>query len=237
MRRSWWRSAACAGVMTAVAVGTAAGGGAATGADDEQIAEAGVLVASDFPAGWTSSPSDSSNGDEVEEVAAGIPSCKRYLSLRATGKKQARAESDSFEAGDSQIENSVAVFSSQASANAAMKLVRHSTMRPCVQELFTQVYEDALASDPRTRDAVTDIAVDIEASDLQDVGDATRTYEGAVVITLNDGSTQTVGVGLAAVRSGRAISLYTYVVDSEEVLQLLPTLVDESIARLGTALA
>jgi hypothetical protein len=237
MRRSWWRSAACAGVMTAVVVGTAAAGGAATRADDEQIAEAGVLVATDFPAGWTSSPSDSSRDEEVEEVAAGIPSCKRYLSLRATGKKQARAESDSFELGDSDLENTVAVFTSTASANAAMKLVRHASIPKCMSELYTTLLETEIAQDPETRDVITGVSVDIDPATIGPVGDAAHLYDGTLSLSANDGSEVTFGIGLVAVRAGRAISLFSYQVDSAAVAELVGSLVAETVERLDTALA
>jgi hypothetical protein len=237
MRRTWWWSAACAGLMTVVVAGAATAAGAASRADDEQIAEAGVLVSTDFPAGWTSTPRDSSNDERVEEVAGKIPSCKRYLKLRATGRKQPRAESDSFELGDSDLQNTVAVFPSTSSANAAMKVVRHASIPKCMSELYTTLLETEIASDPETRDVITEVAVNIEPARISPVGDAAHLYDGTVVLTANEGTEVTFGIGLVAVRADRAVSLFSYQVDSSAVAELVGGLVAKSVGRLDTALA
>ena len=231
-----WRVAACVSQCCLLLVLGAAGAGGATRAADTQIAEAGLLTASDFPAGWTETPRDSSDDGEIDQVAKKVGSCKRYLTLRATGKKQPRGESAEFELGGSQVDNSVAVFASTASANSAMKLFAHPTVLTCINLLFTQVFTSVLADDPTTRDAVTDVTVNVEKADVGQVADSARAYEGTVVLTLQDGSEQTIGLGTAAVRTGRAVALYSYVVDTAEVVQLLPGLVDSSIARLSAAL-
>jgi hypothetical protein len=229
-----WRVVPLAALACLVMASTA---GAASRDADEQIAASGLLTAADFPDGWTASPDETSDDGEIEAAARKIPSCKRYLTLRATGKKQPRGESPDFELGQSRIDNSVAVFRSAAAANAAMKLFEHPSVVQCINRLFDEVLGAQIAADPDTRDVITDIDVDISAADLGDLGDRAHAYEGTVVLGATDGSEETAGLGIAAVRVGRAVSIYSYFVDDPEVVQLLPVVVDSSIGRLAAALA
>ena len=237
MRLSCWRVAAVVGLSGLLLAAVPSSASGASRAADEEIADAGLLTAADFPAGWTELPPDTSDDGEIEQAARSIPSCKRYLTLRTTAKKQPRGESPEFELGESQVDNSVTVFSSTSSANAAMKLFSHPSVLQCINQLFSDVFEEQLAADPETRDVVTGVDVDIEKANVEQVGDSTRAYEGTVVLSANDGSSATIGLGTAAVRTGRAVAVYSYVVDAPEVVQLLPGLVDVSIARLDAALA
>lgn len=232
-----WAVAAALGMSGLLVVAVAGGADGASRSDDLGIAEAGLLTGGDFPAGWTATPPDASDDRDIERAARRIASCKRYLTLRATGQKQPRAESPDFSFESSRIDNSVAVFASTRAANAAMKVFEHPTVLRCIDRLFADVLEAQLAADPATRDTITDVELDLDTTELDDLGDRAQAYEGTVTLSAVDGSQATVGVGIAAVRVGRAIALYNYFVDTAEVLQLLPGLVDTSVARLETAVA
>ena len=77
----------------------------------------------------------------------------------------------------------------------------------------------------------------VGTAELGDLGDRSHAYEGTVALSAVDGSEATAGLGVAAVRVGRAVALYSYFVDDPEVAQLLPVVVDTSMARLDAALA
>jgi hypothetical protein len=210
---------------------------AASSAGDRRIAEEGVLTEADFPRGWTSSPRDSSNDSQTEKTAKTIPACKGYLALRAAAKKQPNATSPEFELGDSEIDNTVSVFPTTRSATKATKAFDAPAVPSCINSLFTKVFTEALADDPATSGQIDDIDVDIERAPVAEVADSTTAYEGTVRISARDGSSQTIGVGVAAVRVGRGVTLFSYVVDASGVVELLPSLVDASVARLTVALA
>ncbi len=231
------RVAAVVGLSALVLVTVPAPADAASRRSDQRIAEAGLLTADDFPAGWTETPDDGSGDREVEAAAKEISSCKRYRTLRAMGKKQPRAESSDFELNDSRIDNSIAVFASKSDAKSAMKLFEHSSVVQCIDRLFTGLLGEQLASDPDTSGSVTDLQLDLEANELEDIGDRAHAYEGSVRLEGSDGSSATYGLGFAAVQVGRAVSIYSYFIDSEAVLALLPEVVDASVARLDTAVA
>jgi hypothetical protein len=204
--------------------------------DDAELAEAGLLTQADFPAGWTATERPADDG-EVEKVAKTIPSCNDYRALRTTTKRQAQAKSPQFELGASQIDNTVTVFPTTAAATAALKVFAKPSVLTCVNKLFTKVFTASIAADPATRKQVDSIDVDIDRASVVPVGDATTAYEGTVTITLKDGTTQTLGVGTAAARTGRGVDTFSYTVDSSDVLPLLQPLVEASVARLTAALA
>jgi hypothetical protein len=234
---SCWRVAAVVGLCGMFVATAATGALGASRAADVAIAEAGLLTAADFPAGWTASPPEDDDDEEMETAARRISSCKRYLALRASGRKQPRAESPDFELDQSRVDNSVAVFGSSSAANSAMKLFEHPSVVRCVNTLFDEVLNTRISDDPDTRDVITGVEVDIRPAELGDLGDRSHAYEGTVVLRAVDGSDATAGLGVAAVRVGRAVALYSYFVDDPEVTQLLPVVVDSSLARLDAALA
>jgi hypothetical protein len=215
-----WRVAAVFGLSALVLTAFPGAAVAASRGADRRIAEAGIITASDFPTGWTEIPDDRSADREIEAAAKETSSCKHYLTLRTTGKKQPRAESPTFVLGESELQNTVMAYPSTSGAKAAMKLFEHPSVLTCFNELFTKLLED------------DGIQIAVEPVDVQDVGDAVAAYEG--MATNGEAS---IGVGTAAVRVGRAIAVYSYVVDRTDVVELLPEVVDSSIARLTDALA
>jgi hypothetical protein len=209
----------------------------ASKASDTQIAEAGVLVQSDFPAGWTATPRDTSTDAATEKIAKKIPACSDYLALRTATKGEAKAKSEEFSLLNSQVDNTVTVFPTNAGAIAAMKVFARPSVVKCINTLFTKVFTASLESNATTRNQIESIKVKVTPASVEPIADGTTAYEGTVTITTKDGTTQTIGVGNAAVRTGRAIDAFSYVVDTTTVLQLLPSVVDTSVTRLTAALA
>ncbi len=77
----------------------------------------------------------------------------------------------------------------------------------------------------------------VTPADVATIADATTAYEGTVTVSMKDGTSQTIGIGNAAVRTGRGVDVFSYVVDTTTALQVLPSAVDASVARLTAALA
>ena len=219
-RRVWFGAGAlvAAGVLGSLGAAPAV----ASKASDTQIAEAGLLVQSDFPAGWTSTPRDTSSDASIEKTAKKIPVCAEYLALRVANDRQANVQSPAFELGQSQIDNTVTVFPTVAGAAAAMKTFSRPSIVKCISALFTKVAAPA--------------TVKVSRADIEPIADGTTAYEGTVTVT-EGGEKTTLGVGVAAVRTDRGVAVYSYTVSSTTVLQLLPSLVDASVARLTAALA
>lgn len=220
------------GALTAVATPASA-----SKATDLQAANAGLLETADFPQGWTSTPRDASTDADTEKLAKTIPACAEYRALRATTDKETHAKSPEFSLGNSQIDNTVTVFATEKGATAAMKVFDRPSVVKCINLLFTKVFTTSLKSDPKTASQISSIKVKVTPANVETIADATTAYEGTVNITLKDDTTESIGVGIAAVQTGRGIDLFSYVVDTTTVLQLLPTLVDDSVERLTDALA
>ena len=112
-------------------------------------------------------------------------------------------------------------------------------MLPCINRLFTTCSSRELANDPETRATRSPMSPSTSMTPTSEAS-VTRAhlYEG----TCRPQCQRRVrrdrpDSGWPRSVSGRAISLYSYFVDAADVVQLLPVLVDTSVARLDTALA
>ena len=221
MRRSSVWFGACA-LVVGMAAMIGAVPASASKASDTQLAQTGLLVQSDFPTGWTSAPRDTSSDAATEKTAKKIPSCAAYLGLRAASDREANAKSLEFTLGNSQVHDTVTVYPTVAGATAALKVFSRASVLKCINALFAKVAPTA--------------TVKVSRSSITPIADGTTAYEGTVTVDEN-GAKVTSGVGVAAVRTGRGVLVYSYTVDTTNALQLLPTLVDETSARLTATLA
>jgi hypothetical protein len=208
--------------------------GAGAASSDQQLARAGVLVASDFPTGWTQHARAKTPDAALDAAAARIPSCKPFLVFSKVNRKNPRAKSPNFDRGQSNVTNTVSVFASTAKAEAAMGTFSDPRMPDCLQELFESVYEQQLKHDAKTGAQVTSVTTAIAAVPEVHIGDQAVAYQGTVDVGLKNGTTETVGLGFAAARVGQAVSGFAWSSDTDISATLQPAIV-ASVKRLQDA--
>jgi hypothetical protein len=224
--------------VVAGALWVAPAAGAASGGGDAQIAQAGVLVASDLPATWSEHKRDTSTDSATDAAAAKISSCKTYRSFRQSldAVKRSRVQSPDFELGQSTFNNTVNVFTTEKLADRTLTTFGGSTISTCIDKLFTVLFQQQIASDKKTAAQVKGIEVDVQPYNIANYGDDTVAYEGSATVTLKDGTTVDIGLGNTAVRVGRAVSDYSYTLFDQAATDALSPAVEKSIARLQAAL-
>jgi hypothetical protein len=236
--RMWSR---CALVVSVIVAGLVFGSlavpvGAATSSADQAIAQAGVLVAGDFPSGWVQKPHDSSGDAATAKAAAKISSCKQFAAFTKANKKNPRAVSPDFDLGQASVSNTVALFSSAQSATAALAAFRNSSVAPCLNSLFSVLLKAQLAKDKTVGSQIKSIKSQVALASGVQGGDEAVAYEGPVVVTLKNGQATTIDVGYATIRDGRAVNGYSYTTDSD-ISTVLTNAVNSSNNRLVAALA
>jgi hypothetical protein len=201
---------------------------------DKQRARAGVLVQSDFPAGWTKHARAKTSDKERDAAAAKVPSCKPFLAFSKANRKNPRVQSPDFEQGNSNVNNTVSIYPSDKKAEVAMQTFGDARMPDCLQQLFTAVYEQQLRQDEQTGPQVTSVTTTISPVPNVRIGDEAVAYQGTVDVGLKDGSTQTIGLGFAAARVDDAIAGYSWSSDTNISATLQPAIVT-SVKRLQDA--
>ena len=182
---------------------------------DEQLARTGVLQQTDFPAGWQQTARGPTSDTELDAQAAKIPSCKPFRTFSATNRRQPRAKSENFDQGQSSVANTVSVFPSTDRAVAAITTFRDARITGCLERLFTAIYRKELEKEPKTAKQLKSITTNLGRQDAIRLGDAAVVYQGTVDVSLKNGAKQTVGLGLVAVRAGRALAGYSYTFDQD----------------------
>ena len=175
------------GVGAAIVMGLVApvaGAASTANATDKQIATAGVLVASDFPATYTQSARDTSSDAQTDKQAAKVAACKKLVAFMKAVKQNTEMKSPEFNSGQTQIDNTVTVFPTAAKAKAAVDTYSASGLPACFGQLVGKLAQQAGGK------ATADI------KKVQDVtaGDQAVAYEGPVQITESDGTQTTLGV-------------------------------------------
>jgi hypothetical protein len=205
---------------------------ASTANSDVNLAKAGIFVAADFPSGLEpSAPSSQSHADNIK-LAKGIAGCGPYMTLQKTVASLPQAKSPRFADRDRTIGNEVDVFAAERAASAALKLYAKSSMASCLEHLF----EKQAQQDPDLRTSLDDIEVSLEREDFAGLGDDSVGYDGTVVLTGTDGSTQRIGVGSVVVRVGRTVDVVTYSTTGADLTGVLTPAIDASVARLRSVL-
>jgi hypothetical protein len=224
---------ALVGVMAGVGFAVSA---SASSSGDKQLAEEGLLVQSDFPAGFESSPSTDTPTSEYVKASKGLSGCSSYLALRKTIDAQPRADSDEFTGDSSQVSNSVSVFKSSKRAESALSSFGKKSVPKCLEKLLPRLLLRQYAKDPSTKGKIASVKVVLDPQDIAGLGDGSVVYEGSAKITAKDGTSQTIGLGNAAVLVDRAVSDYTYVATGEGLTEILQPAIDASVARLQAAI-
>jgi hypothetical protein len=221
------------GVAVAVVFTTlaTAEGAVATNAD-VSLAKTGVFVAADFPTGFQSTPASSPSHADNVKLAKGVAGCGPYATLQKTVAPLPQAKSPRFADADRTVGNEVDVFVSERAASGALTLYAKSSVAGCLEHLF----EKQARQDPDLRGSLADIDVTLERQDVAGLGDDSVGYEGTVVLTGTDGSTQRVGVGSTVVRVGRTVDVVTYSTSGADVTGVINPAIDASVARLRSAL-
>jgi hypothetical protein len=213
-------------------VATAAGAAGASTASDQELARAGVLRLSDFPAGWKQSSRGSTDDATIDAQAAKISSCKPFAAFSKTNKRNPRAKSPNFDESQSNVTNTVSVYPSTAKAVAAMATLADTRLPTCFEQLFTAVFKAQLAKTIPKQ--LKSVKTDIRLVDGVSIGDQAIAYEGAVDVGLKDGTTETIGLGLVSVRLGSTLAGYSYTSDVDISAALQPAIV-ASLTRLQGA--
>ena len=227
------RCAPCAVAIVAAVALLAIPAVAATRADDEQLAETGTFVLSDFPAGFASEPTDDTTNAEKIQLAKGVAGCAPYVALQKVTGALPEAKSPDFSDASRSVRNEVGVFKSARAASAALALYAKPSIVGCLKTLF----EKQVRQDPALKGKVDTLVVSIERQDIAGLGDDSVVYEGKIELTGLDGSTLRLGVGNAAVQVGRTVDVVTYSTESADLTEILGPAIDASVGRLRTALA
>jgi hypothetical protein len=221
-------------VLAALTVATAAApAGAASRAADLQVAQAGVFVLGDLPAGFQSAASTSHSHADNLRAAKGVSGCAPYVALQKVVMTTPQASSADFDDSSRRVSNEVDVFRSDRAAGDVLALYAKSSIVGCLKKLF----EKQLLQDPSLEGKIRDATVTVERQDIAGLGDDSVVYEGKVVLTGTDGSTAQLGVGNAAVQVGRAVSVVSYSTEGGDLTEILTPAIDASVARLRAALA
>jgi hypothetical protein len=228
---------ACGTLVAVLAVGASAGAAAsAATSSPTQVAQAGVLRRSDFPAGWKQSPRQSSSDNELDQRAAKIASCKPFLAFSKANKKNPRAKSPNFDLQQAHVSNAVSVYPSAAKATAAMQSFTDARLPDCLDKLFAAEFSAQLAKDKQVKQQLKSVKVDIGPLAGVQIGDEAAAYEGTVDVGLKDGTVTTIGLAVIAVRVDNAIASYSYTADTDISTALQPAIVS-SVSRLQGATA
>jgi hypothetical protein len=201
---------------------------------DEQLARTGVLQQTDFPSGWQRTARGPTSDRELDAQAAKIPSCKPFRTFSATNRRQPRARSENFDQGQSNVTNTVSVFPSTDRAVAAIATFRDARIPGCLERLFTAIYRKELEKNRKTAKQLKSVTTTLGREDGIRLGDEAVVYEGTLDVRLKNGTTQTIGLGLVAVRAGRALAGYSYTSDKDISAALQPAIV-ASVTRLQRA--
>jgi len=234
LARAFARTAGGA-LVIACAMGASAGvATAATTSGAQAVAQAGVLQATDFPAGWKESTRPASSDNELDSQAAKITTCKPFLAFSKANKKNPRAESPNFDLEQSHVNNTVSVYPSVTTATAAMKIFDNARLPACLDKLFSAEFKTQLAKDKKVAKQLRSIKVDIGRLEGLAIGDEVAAYKGTVEVGLQGGTTSTFGLAVIAIRVDNAFAGYSYTADSDISAALQPAIVS-SVGRLKAA--
>jgi hypothetical protein len=213
------------GLVGAAAVAPAA---ATRGDDDERIAQAGTLVVSDLPAGFSAKLDTGTSTAENLRLARGVDGCAPYVSLQKITDPLPSARSESLEDATRQVSNEVDVFRTDRAAGAALSLYAKPSLVGCLEKL----YEKRVRQDPKVSGSVDDVDVHLERQDIGGLGDESVVYEGSVDLTASDGSRTHVGIGNASVRVGRVIDSVSFSTTGGDLVEILTPAIDASVGRI-----
>jgi hypothetical protein len=205
-------------------------------ATDREVASAGVLQLSDFPTGWSRSPRAEADDPLLDKTAAKIKACKPFLAFTKANRTHPRKRSPNFDESQARVSNAVTVFPSTAKAVGAMRTFSHTRVPSCLEQVDSAAFEAELADDEEAAKELRSVRANIVPVEGVTIGDEAVVYEGRMRVAWRDGTSETVGLGVVAVRVDDAIAGYSYTSDSDISAVLQPAIVS-SIERLEDAQA
>jgi hypothetical protein len=205
-------------------VAAMAGPAAAQSKSDKAILKAGVITKADFPGGWTSKKSTSS-----DRAYNGIAECKKIKSAVDSAKKKVpRAQSREFQApgsrGTTAAEDSVYVFKDANAATSFLANYQAPEAATCFEKGTAKVTSSQAGAGQPTVSPVTD---------LQGVGDDATGYEIAIPFNVQ-GQTATLYIDFIAIRVGRTLLGFNFSNLNERITGG-PSIVQAVVARVGQA--
>jgi hypothetical protein len=117
-----------------------------------------------------------------------------------------------------------------------MRTFSHTRVPSCLERVDTAAFEAELAKDEEAAKELRSVRASIVPVEGVTIGDEAVVYEGTVRVAWRDGTSETVGLGVVAVRVDDAIAGYSYTSDSDISAVLQPAIVS-SIERLEDAQA
>jgi hypothetical protein len=205
--------------------------GAAT---DTDVAQAGVLVLTDFPSGWTQSPRPKGSDAALDAAAAKVKTCGAFSAFDRSNRANPRAESPNFDDHQANVTNTVSVYGSTAEAVAAMHTFADAHVPKCLDALYTSIFRGELTRTKEVAKELASVRTSVKPVSGIVIGDQAIAYQGAVDVALKDGTTQSIGLGVVTARVGNAVSGYSWTSDTDISAALQPAIVT-SVARLKTA--
>jgi hypothetical protein len=146
------------------------------------------------------------------------------------------ARSPEFESNGSTFDNSVFMFPSTSVASARVREFERSHFGSCANRLFEQLLMKEPVPGSNRATKVRTVDAHVQPYAIENYADDTVSYEGPLRVTLADGETMTFGLGLTAVRSARAIALYSYFIADQSAQVSLAPAVESSVHRLVDAI-
>ncbi|MGH9157650.1 MAG: hypothetical protein ACRD1K_17850 [Acidimicrobiales bacterium] len=190
-------------------------------ADDQDLADALVLMASDLPDDFVEQDDDDSDDDDGP-----LDAC---LGDDADTLKDNTAKSDSndFETDERFAFSSAAVFESRKKAEAAMEVFGAEGIRECFRDAVVDGIEEEAEADG---DEPPGLDVTLDDLSFPDVGDEVVSFRANITITI-EGQDLEFPFDVIFVRTGRAIGFYAFAALGESFPQA------DSRAAVESALA
>lgn len=207
---------------------------ATAASSEQQLAHSGVLIASDFPAGWTETARSSASDAPLDSATAKVAACKPFVAFIKDEHRHPRADSGNFEHEHVNVTNRVTVYPSSAKADAALRTLSDPRLPACLDALSRSEFARQLKKTSPLADHIA--SVDVSAQLVPDVriGDRAVAYQGPIEVRLDDGTTQSIQFGVASVRVGQAVAGYTWTSDGD-ISSTLQAAIVKSVTRLQDA--
>jgi len=191
-------------------------------------------VRGDFPSGWRSSRRGQTSDRALEAATAKVGSCQPFLDFERSSKQNPRAKSPNFDHAASNVTNTVSIYRSTQQAVAAMRTLSDPRIQDCYQRVYSSVTEQQLGQRSKYADQIASVETSIAPVTDVRIGDESVAYQGAIDVHFKDGSTQTIGVGIASARVDDAVVGYSWTSNTDISATLQPAIV-KSVNRLQRA--
>jgi hypothetical protein len=188
------------------------------------LAKRAVLKLSDFPPGWTSSPSTGGSA----KVDKQLSDCFHITSPHLV-PGGASADSDDFTSPSQQtITNTVGVAPSTGDVTKVMDILSGANASTCFTEAVNTALAEGLKSTSSTLPKGTTIGnATVSPESFNSLGDRTVAYQASVPVTTDQGFNANVYVDLIFVQQGRAAVLLS----AEDTLTPFPPDTSASLIR------